>query len=84
MLRPSTPQIPLGTSASEPYSEASDNLATLGYLLAIVFPLAGLIIGIVLLGRGRSRAGWQIVVISLIAPIVIFLAIAFIAGAASA
>jgi Protein of unknown function (DUF2510) len=63
-----------------PYSEASDNLATLGYVLAILFPIAGLIIGVMLLGRGRSRAGWQIVAISLIAPFVIAFAIGLIVG----
>lgn len=54
------------TAPTAPDSEASENLALLGYLFAVLFPIVGLIIGIVLLGRGRSRAGWQIVVISFV------------------
>lgn len=38
--------------------DASENLAFAGYILAILVPFIGLIVGLLLLGRGRSKAGF--------------------------
>lgn len=51
------------------YDEGSENLATAGYIFALIFPIVGLVLGLILLGRSRSKAGWTIVAISMIVMI---------------
>lgn len=45
-------------------SRSRENLALAGYIFAVVFPIVGLILGILLLTRNRPRAGWAVVAIS--------------------
>ena len=55
------------TPPAEPgYDEGSENLATAGYIFALIFPIVGLALGLVLLGRNRAKAGWTIVAISMV------------------
>lgn len=56
---------PSATTDAEPgYDGATENLALAGYIFAVVFPLIGLILGILLLGRNRPKAGWVVIGVS--------------------
>src|SRR4051794_8175748 len=53
----------------------SEDVIFAGYVLAVVFPPLGLILGAVVIGHfRRPRAGWQVVAISVIVMLVFVLA----------
>ena len=49
------------------YEDTSDGLVVAGYLTAVLFPIVGFIIGIILITRGRSGHGVAMMVIAVIA-----------------
>ena len=58
--------------APQPYAPQRDDsgLVTAGFVAAILLPIVGIIIGIVLLGRGRGSQGAGVIITSIVAMIV--------------
>ena len=57
----------------KPKREASQGMVVAGYILSFLFPLAGVVIGVMLMGRGNSNGRW-VLILSLLF-IAVFLAI---------
>jgi hypothetical protein len=46
---------------SKPKPEASQGMVVAGYVLAFLFPLAGVVIGVMLMGRGNRNGRWVLI-----------------------
>lgn len=62
--RPDPARTAASSDAEPGYDGATENLALAGYIFAVVFPLVGLILGILLLSRNRPKAGWVVIGVS--------------------
>ncbi|MFI5122862.1 MAG: hypothetical protein ACHQJ5_08185, partial [Vicinamibacteria bacterium] len=45
----------------KPKPEASQGMVVAGYVLAFLFPLAGVVIGVMLMGRGNRNGRWVLI-----------------------
>ena len=53
--------------ASAPASQVSDGLLAAGYITAILIPIIGFVVGIVVMAKGRSGHGIAMIIISIVA-----------------
>ena len=57
-MAPAGPRTAPTTVAAPPKKEASEGMVAAGYILAFLFPIVGVVIGVMLMGRDNRHGRW--------------------------